>query len=468
MGLTYGFFNSLNGDRKYDATQLSSIFEGIITQGVFRNVGDALNVVASTPAANMFVNVGIGRAWFEYIWVRNTELLPLEVAPAHASWGRKDILVLEVDTRDTYREASFKIITGTPSSSPADPAVLLTGDHIQHPIARITVAAMATSITEGNIQSLIGVEGTLNSPYITILDAAAEIGDRVYTVDKYITPGLKTLTAAIDEVNVASKDANTAAQTAINNFETTKQPTITGGASTITGDNLTAGKALVSNGSGKVAVSAVTSNELGFLAGVTSAIQAQINALVTVIVVTANRVLISNGSGNVAASNVTTTELGYLSGVTSGIQGQIDSISGAIVLTASRLLVTNAQGGITASAVNSTEAGYLSGVTGAIQTQLNGKQPSITGAATTITGSNLTANRVLASDASGKVAAAAVTTTELGALTGLTGAIQTQLDGKLGSTAAAADTLKIGGFKITVGVGTPAGAVAGDLWIDTN
>ena len=56
------------------------------------------------------------------------------------------------------------------------------------------------------------------------------------------------------------------------------QANVTGGASTITSSNLTANRALVSNGSGKVAVSAVTSTELGYLDGVTSNIQTQINA----------------------------------------------------------------------------------------------------------------------------------------------------------------------------------------------
>src|SRR5690554_2313875 len=55
------------------------------------------------------------------------------------------------------------------------------------------------------------------------------------------------------------------------------QPVITGGASTITSSNLTASRALISNSSGKVAVSAVTSTELGYLDGVTSAIQTQLN-----------------------------------------------------------------------------------------------------------------------------------------------------------------------------------------------
>lgn len=57
-----------------------------------------------------------------------------------------------------------------------------------------------------------------------------------------------------------------------------KQATITGGASTITTSNLTASRALTSNASGKVDVSTVTSTELGYLSGVTSAIQTQLNA----------------------------------------------------------------------------------------------------------------------------------------------------------------------------------------------
>ena len=58
---------------------------------------------------------------------------------------------------------------------------------------------------------------------------------------------------------------------------TSKQDTVVGGASTITEDNLTANRALVSNSSGKVAVSTVTSTELGYLDGVTSNVQTQLN-----------------------------------------------------------------------------------------------------------------------------------------------------------------------------------------------
>lgn len=57
----------------------------------------------------------------------------------------------------------------------------------------------------------------------------------------------------------------------------TYQPIITGGATTITGANLTASRALISNASGKVAVSTVTGTELGYLSGLTSSAQTQLD-----------------------------------------------------------------------------------------------------------------------------------------------------------------------------------------------
>lgn len=66
--------------------------------------------------------------------------------------------------------------------------------------------------------------------------------------------------------------------TEVTNALTSKQDKIVGGASTITDDNLTANRALVSNSSGKVAVSAVTSTELGYLDGVTSNVQTQLDS----------------------------------------------------------------------------------------------------------------------------------------------------------------------------------------------
>ena len=69
-----------------------------------------------------------------------------------------------------------------------------------------------------------------------------------------------------------------------------------------------------------------------------------------------------------------------------------------------------------------------------LQSALNAKQNNITGAATSITGNNLTINRALISDALGKVAVGNVTSTELNYLTGATSNIQTQLNSKLNTS----------------------------------
>ena len=73
-----------------------------------------------------------------------------------------------------------------------------------------------------------------------------------------------------------------------------KQETVTGGASTIVSSNLTESRALVSDASGKVAVSDVTATELGYLDGVTSNIQEQLDN-------------ISGGTGFVSTSPQTLT-----------------------------------------------------------------------------------------------------------------------------------------------------------------
>lgn len=66
----------------------------------------------------------------------------------------------------------------------------------------------------------------------------------------------------------------------------------------------------------------------------------------------------------------------------------------------------------------------------ATQTALNGKQATITGGASTITTSNLTANRVLVSNSRGKVATTVITVTELSYLDDATSNIQAQLNKK--------------------------------------
>ena len=189
---------------------------------------------------------------------------------------------------------------------------------------------------------------------------------------------------------------------------------------------------------------------------------------------TPNKVLVSDSNGELVVGAISTVELGYLSGLASNLQTQLNgkqpTIAGAAStiassnLTVNRVLLSDGSGKVAVSAVTNTELGYLSGLTSNLQAQLNGKQPTITGGATTIATNNLTINRALVSDENGKVAASAITNAELGFLSGLTGNVQTQLAGKLGSTAQAVDSAKWAGRVLFVQSTAPAG-VDGDLWL---
>ena len=93
-----------------------------------------------------------------------------------------------------------------------------------------------------------------------------------------LTDGGSTIgtTALADGDGFIHNDGGTMKQTNVTKISDYVLADINGGASTIKTTNLTASRALVSNSSGKVAVSAVTSTELGYLDGVTSSVQTQI------------------------------------------------------------------------------------------------------------------------------------------------------------------------------------------------
>jgi len=107
-----------------------------------------------------------------------------------------------------------------------------------------------------------------------------------------------------------------------------------------------------------------------------------------------------------------------------------ESTSGVLTITNGTSAVIGSGTTIEVKQSSALQNGYLSS---ANWSTFNGKQDSITGGATTIATSNLTALRAVASDASGKVAVSATTSTELGYVSGVTSAIQTQLNAKQGS-----------------------------------
>lgn len=154
MTVTSGFFNSVNHDRKYNAEEISSIFDGIILDGVYQGFGEALKV-SGTSVANQ-VKIGSGRAWFNHTWTLNDEALYLTLPAANSTYPRIDAIILEVNNSSSVRANTIKYISGAAASSPTKPTLTNTTEVHQYPLAYITRPKASTTISAGNIENAIG------------------------------------------------------------------------------------------------------------------------------------------------------------------------------------------------------------------------------------------------------------------------------------------------------------------------
>ena len=161
MAVKSGFFNSMNHDRMYDADDFNSIFDGIITDGVFGNIGKRFQV---TQTGGMTVNIGTGKARLHQIFVENDANLLLTIPQSDVLLNRIDSIVVHVDKTVNGRVGNIVVKKGVPSQNPVIPLLENDGQIYEMPIANIKVNANVNKITASDIQYLVGRDTT---PLIT-------------------------------------------------------------------------------------------------------------------------------------------------------------------------------------------------------------------------------------------------------------------------------------------------------------
>ena len=159
---------------------------------------------------------------------------------------------------------------------------------------------------------------------------------------------------------------------------------ITGGASTIATSNLTASRALVSNSSGKVAVSTITSTQLGYLSGVTSNIQTQLNSKFTN-AAAGEQAFQANTFADEDGENSVTGRCSFISGYYNTVSGAASAVLGGVWNTVSGAYASVLSGdNNTASGGGSSVLGGSNNEALAFQTKLGNY--STTGTAGTYSG----------------------------------------------------------------------------------
>lgn len=151
MAITYGFFNSLNHDRTYNAAQITEYFDGLVSDGVYESVGGAMQVQAAT---GMNVNIQTGRAIIDCRWIRNDAVLTVPITASHVTLARYTAIMIRL----YYSARTISIITvdGTPASSPVKPEPTQTATVKDLVLAYLYIPAGATAIPQANIQDQRG------------------------------------------------------------------------------------------------------------------------------------------------------------------------------------------------------------------------------------------------------------------------------------------------------------------------
>jgi hypothetical protein len=168
MAISFGFYNSVAGDRVYDAVQVSQMFNGVITDGVFKNVGNKFQVIQD---AGMNILVRSGKAWFNNTWTLNDGDIGLTVPNSDLVLPRVDTVVLEVNAAVASRTNTIKIVSGTPNATPVPPDLTNTTELHQYPLAYISVAAGVTSIITADITQVVG---TIYCPFVLFPEPIAD------------------------------------------------------------------------------------------------------------------------------------------------------------------------------------------------------------------------------------------------------------------------------------------------------
>lgn len=167
MTFRSGFWNSIDGDRTYSAEDMAIPFDGIITEGVFANWGDAFKVTVTDERT---VSVGSGKAWLSNKWIQNDSVyqVPINVSDyASSTEPRVVVVCLDLKVEPYYRFAKFIIEEQRYYESYVAMLNAITDRKTGRntlPLFAINFAAGDSSIQQSSITNLIG---TSWCPYVT-------------------------------------------------------------------------------------------------------------------------------------------------------------------------------------------------------------------------------------------------------------------------------------------------------------
>lgn len=146
MSIKYGFFNSVNKDRQYDANDFNYGLRKLISNGVFAEPGNNLQVMAGS---GMNIVIKKGEARLDWKWFISDADEILTIAASDVSLNRIDRIVIRLDF--TARTINFAIKKGAGAMNPTAPDIERTSSVFELGLALINIPKQTTTITQSLI-----------------------------------------------------------------------------------------------------------------------------------------------------------------------------------------------------------------------------------------------------------------------------------------------------------------------------
>lgn len=174
MAITSGFFNSLNGDRVYNADDFGALFDGVVTEGIFTTIYPGkfectyLGIHSTTGRDR--IGVAAGKAWFNHTWITNTEQNNHQMPVRITGYWIKVAICIVVDKRQSTRANTLQQITlgsayGSLANAQSDPIPSTfynpETDLWRYPLAFIYIPPSGNSA----IPTIVDNRGTATCPY---------------------------------------------------------------------------------------------------------------------------------------------------------------------------------------------------------------------------------------------------------------------------------------------------------------
>lgn len=150
---SYGFYNSVNGDRLYNAQQMSELFEGLITDGIYESVGNKLAVQVNN---GMTIQINTGRGWFGGHWVKNDSLHLLTLEASDVLLNRYCAVCVRTDKNESVRSSTPYLKYSEFATTPVKPTMERTEKVKEYCLAYIYIPAGSSAITAANIEDTRG------------------------------------------------------------------------------------------------------------------------------------------------------------------------------------------------------------------------------------------------------------------------------------------------------------------------